>query len=537
MKTPVLIAGAGPVGLCLSGDLAWRGIASVSVEMGDGVVTQPKMDMPHIRTMEFCRRWGIVAEVENAGYNRQWPQDNIWATALIGGFELGRQPFPCCADEPYPAQSPQRRERCPQNFFDPVLARWAGGVPGAERRYFTELVDFTRHSGGVTAVIRDVRSGGKEEIEAQYLIGCDGAASMVREKLDIGMTGNRVLTYTTNVIFRSRDLAAKQDIACGYRYILIGPEGTWATLVAIDGFDHYRFSLVGSLDRAALDEDGLRAAIARAIGGECDIEILSTMPWTRRELVAESFGGGRVFLAGDAAHQLSPTGAFGMNTGLQEAMDLSWKLEAMLRGWGGPSLMESYELERKPVAARNVREAAANLSRMLETRARKPPPEIFERGARGEAARGEYGAWYTERMSHEWFTVGIHIGYRYGNSPICIPDGEAPPPLDAANYIQSSHAGCRAPHVWLADGRSTLDLFGRGFALLRLGADPPDSATIVEAARRRGVPLVVTDIREAAVSAVYAKKLVLVRPDGHVAWRGDAPPEDALALIDKARGA
>ena len=537
IKTPVLVVGGGPVGLCVAGDLGWRGIACLEIEKGDGAITQPKMDMPHIRTLEFCRRWGLVEQVEQSGYNRKHPQDNIWVTSLIGGYELGREPFPCPDDEPYPPQSPQRRERAPQNFFDPVIARWTKSFPTVDLRYFTELVDFTEHSDRVTATIRDARSGATEEVECQYLVGCDGAGSMVREKLGITMSGNAVLTYTTNVIFRSRELEKRQTIKPGYRYIFIGPEGTWATIVAIDGYDDFRFSLVGDAGRKQMSDEELLAAIRRAIGGPCDVELISTMPWTRRELVADRYGSKRVFLVGDSAHQLSPTGAFGMNTGLQEAVDIAWKLEAMVRGWGGPKLLDSYEIELKPVAARNVRTAAENLARMLETRRRKPPPEIFEPGAKGDAARKEYGDWYTAQMWHEWYTVGIHIGYRYDHSPIVVGDGTSPPPWSSSEYVQTSHAGCRAPHAWMKDGRSTLDLFGKGYVLLRLGAKPPDASDLVEAARSRGVPLKVETIDEPAVNEVYARKLVLVRPDGHVAWRGDAPPADPLALIDIVRGA
>ena len=174
---------------------------------------------------------------------------------------------------------------------------------------------------------------------------------------------------------------------------------------------------------------------------------------------------------------------------------------------------------------------------MLETRTRKPPKEIFEPGPKGDAARKAYGDWYTERMSHEWFTVGIHIGYRYDHSPIVVGDGTAPPPLEVATYIQSSHAGCRAPHVWLRDGRSTLDLFGKGFVLLRIGPNPPNADALLAAAAQRGVPMRAIAVDESAVVEVYARKLVLVRPDGHVAWRGDALPENPLALVDTIRGA
>jgi len=140
-------------------------------------------------------------------------------------------------------------------------------------------------------------------------------------------------------------------------------------------------------------------------------------------------------------------------------------------------------------------------------------------------------------MSHEWFTLGIQLGFRYDGSPICVPDDTVPPPFHPANYVQSSHAGARAPHVWLADGRSTLDLFGKGFVLLRIGKDAPEASALVEAAAARHMPLIVVALDEPAVTQVYEKALVLVRPDGHVAWRGDALPADALALIDRVRGA
>ena len=266
METPVIIVGGGPVGLAVAGDLGWRGLPSLLIERSDGAVRQPKMDMVLVRTMEFCRRWGIVNEIETSGYNRAHVQDNVWVTALAGGYELGREPFPNCIEEACPPQSPQKRERAPQNFFDPALARFVRRFPQAELRYQTEIVDFTQDDKGVTAIIRDLSSGETQEVRAQYLIGCDGAGSFVREKLGIGMTGNPVLTYTTNVVFRSRDLESVQDVPLAYRYIFVDDEGTWATLVAIDGRDHFRFSLVGGRDKRPLSDEELTAAVRRAVG-------------------------------------------------------------------------------------------------------------------------------------------------------------------------------------------------------------------------------------------------------------------------------
>jgi 2-polyprenyl-6-methoxyphenol hydroxylase-like FAD-dependent oxidoreductase len=537
MKTPVLIVGGGPVGLAMAGDLGWRGISCVLIEKTDGRITQPRMDIVHVRTMEFCRRWGIVPWVEEAGYNRDYPQDNAWVTSLADGYELGREPFPSPRQEKPPPQSPQKRERCPQNFFDPVLARFAGTFPHVTRRYLTELVDFTERDGGGTARVINHAAGTSETIDADYVVACDGAGGPCRDKLGIALAGNPVLTYTTNVIFRCAGLEKLHHMRPAYRFIFIGPEGTFATIVAIDGRDHWRFSLVGSREYRKLAVADLRATIERAVGCAFDFDIVSIMPWTRRELIADRYGTGRVFLVGDSAHQLSPTGGFGMNTGIQEAIDLAWKLEARLSGWGGDALLASYEAERRPIAARNVREAAGNLARMLSPRQDLPPPEIFEPGPAGDAARRMFGAKFTETMRREWFTIGIQLGYRYENSPICIPDGTPAPPDETATYTQTARPSHRAPHAWLAPGQTTLDLFGRGFVLMRFGAAPADAMPLVKAAAERKVPLTVCDIHNEEAAALYERRLILVRPDGHVAWRGDELPTNAAQVMDRVRGA
>ena len=226
-----------------------------------------------------------------------------------------------------------------------------------------------------------------------------------------------------------------------------------------------------------------------------------------------------------------------MNTGIQEAIDLAWKLEARLSGWGGDALLASYEPERRPVAARNVHEAAGNLARMLSPREDLPPPEIFASGPAGDTARRVFGAKFTETMRREWFTIGIQLGYRYENSPICIPDGSPAPPDETATYTQTARPGHRAPHAWLAPGQSTLDLFGRGFVLMRFGTAPADATPLVKAAAERQVPLTVRDIRNEEAAALYQRRMVLVRPDGHVAWRSDEVPADAVWVIDRIRGA
>jgi 2-polyprenyl-6-methoxyphenol hydroxylase-like FAD-dependent oxidoreductase len=530
-KVPVLIVGGGPVGLALAGDLGWRGIRCLLVEQGDGSIYQPKMDMVGIRTMEQCRRWGIVRDVETSPYPRDYLQDNVYLTSL-GGYELGREPFPSMGDEKPPPQSPQKRERCPQNMFDPILRAFVARQPSVEVQYHTRLTAFRIDDGGVSATLADQRTGGTRDIRADYIAGCDGAHSTVREILGISMLGTPALTYTTNIIFRCRDLAARHPGRKAYRYIFVGPEGTWATIVAINGRDQWRMSIIGGDTPRTLSTDDIRAAIERAAGPGLAYEILTVVPWVRKELVAETYRKGPAFILGDSAHVMSPTGAYGMNTGIGDAVDLSWKLAAAVQGWGGDRLLESFDAERRPIGIRNAAEGSRNLRRMLSPGRNEGLLDDTEAGA---ALRAQVGTAMTEAMRHEWFTLGMHLGYRYENSPVCVPDGTPPLPDDARNYIPTTRPGSRAPHVWLADGRSTLDLFGRGFVLLRLGASAPDVHALMQAAQQSRMPLEVISLDEPAVTAAYERPLVLVRPDGHVAWRGDEV-SDPQSIVDTVCG-
>ena len=502
------------------------------MERGDGIITQPKMDLLGPRTMEFCRRWGLEQTVRNCPYNPDHPQDCVWLESLTG-YEFGREPFPSPRKEMPPPQSPVKRERCPQDMFDPILRRWVESLPLATLRYHTELLSFDQGNSGVSARIRN-SDGTEELIDADYLIGADGGASTVRQALGIEMIGQPTLTYTTNAIFRCKNFWELHDKQKGYRYIFIGPEGTWSTIVAIDGYDRFRFSVVGDANRRTLSEAEIRSLIIRAMGKDFSFEVLSIVPWVRRELIAENYGRGRVFIAGDAAHLNSPTGAFGMNTGMQDAVDLGWKLAAMLEGWGGENLLPSYEAERRPVAQQNIQEATKNLERMISPR-KQLSPLVFEPGKEGDAARHAFGDAYTKMMKHEWFTLPTHLGYRYDSSPVVIPDGTPPPDDPPMIYTQTARPGSRAPHVWLADGQSTLDLFGRGFVLLRF--DPKvDTSSLELAARKSRMPLTVVDLDHHEARALYVNRLVLVRPDGFVAWRGDSLPFDSKTLVDTVRG-
>ena len=535
-EIPILIVGAGPVGLALAGDLGWRGTRCLVVDRSDGSIRQARQDMVGIRTMEFCRRWGITEDVEASPYPRDYPQDFVYvAGSLADGWEIGRYAAPAMKDVVPPPESPARRERCPQNMFDPILARFARSFDGTELRYRHRFLALDQDSGGVTAEIEDIERGQRLFVRARFLVGCDGAGSQVRDAVGLEMIGDPALTHTTNIIFRHAGFEALHDKPPGYRFIFLDEAGTWATIVAINGRDQWRMSIIGNRDeRRELATDEIEAAIRRAVGRDFDYEILSVLPWTRRELVAERLSRGNVFLAGDSAHCMSPTGGFGMNTGIGDAVDLSWKLTAVLQGWGGDGLAASYDVERRPVGLRNVTEASGNLGRMLSPGGNAG---LLDASAAGMLKRDAVGGDLARTMRREWNAPGIHLGYRYDDSPIVWPDGSPVPEDTVTTYTQTARPGARAPHAWLADGSSTLDLFGREFVLICIGAARADISALVAAAAERGLPLTIADVDEPAVSDAYGMSLVLVRPDGHVAWRGDGLPDDPLALIDRVRGA
>jgi len=529
IETEVLIVGGGPVGLALAGDLGWRGRACILVEQGDGVIRQSKMDGVGVRTMEFCRRWGIVSDVEGSAYDRDYPQDNVYLTSLRG-FELGRQVMPSMRNDRPPLESPQKRERCPQNMFDPVLRRFAERQEGVTLSYQTRLTAFDQDADGVTATVSSENGKDPYKIRARYLVGCDGGRRSVRELLGIGMQGRGVLTNTTNFIFRCASFNQLHDKPAGYRYMFVGAKGVWATIVAINGRDEWRMSIIGNADdRPRYTNQELEAFAHRAMGQPFALEILSVLRWTRIEQVADAYGANRVFIAGDACHLTSPTGGLGMNTGIGDAVDLSWKLAAQLEGWGGPGLLRSYEIERRPIARRITRFSTDNLRVMQEV---PHSALVFDDGPEGALARERVGHALGEGLRREWFSKNMHLGNRYVDSPICIYDKTEDPLAqqaefeDAVNYVPSTRPGCRAPHVWLSNDHSTLDLFGRGFVLFVNAAHESEARPFIPAFQSLGIPLRVEEVTDPKAIAAYQSPLVLIRPDGHVAARWDRRPSD-----------
>lgn len=517
LSTPVLIVGAGPIGLALALELGWRGVPCTLIEQGDGSLEHPRTGLIAVRTMEAFRRWGIAQRIRDCGFPPDYELSMVFCTSL-NGLLLDREPYPSMQDTPTPAETPEKKQRCPQLWMQPILADAVREEPQATVRFNHRLANFEQDDEGVTAQVVRSTDGAALTIRSAFVVACDGATSAVREQLGIAMQG-RLLSYSVNILIRAPGLTAQHRMGPAERYLFVGPEGTWGNLTVVDADAIWRLTVLGTTQKADMSDFDAEYWVKRALGRD-DIAfvILSVQGWRRSEMLAKRFFDGRVVLAGDATHTMSPTGGMGMNTGMQEVLDLGWKLQALIDGWGGPALLESYEAERKPVAQRNIDFSSQNFRAWVDT---PDPSAVLQDSLEGERARRAVGQRLRESTRVEWESLGLQIGYRYEHSPIIIPDGTPAAPDDYSIYLPTARPGSRAPHAWLADGRSTLDLFGQHFVLLAF--DPIATAASLtllnHAFHTLGVPFEQHSLSDPSIAALYGMPLVLVRADGHVAWR------------------
>jgi 2-polyprenyl-6-methoxyphenol hydroxylase-like FAD-dependent oxidoreductase len=530
IETPVLIVGGGPIGLALAADLGRRGVEAILIERRAEKLGAARMIEVGVRTMEICRQLGVTDEIWNWGFPHDHPLDNVFVTHL-DGYELGRVKAPSFNTHRSSPFSPERPIPCPQTWFDPILKKRARSFPQIQLRYQMELQDFVQDSDGVTVDLVDRVTGRSQQVRAKYLIGCDGSDSLVRSLLGIQIRGQRHLDWSLNVYLKIPNFKYLHRTTSAFRYVFVGAEGTWSFLTMVDGKDLYRLQLIG-VDKAALETADIPAYVRRCFGRDVPYTVEEKVLWIRKMTIADRFMDGRVFLAGDAAHAHPPNGGLGMNTGIQDAFDLGWKLEAVLKDWGGPELLDSYDYERRPASSRGNETSLANFRRLSDGSADRLIEEASEEGA---LVRKTIGDHLVRENTKAWNPPGVHLGYIYNPSPVVIPDGSVQPPDDAFGYKPTAFPGARAPHVWLSPQESIIDLFGAGFTLLQFEDVPVDE--LRRAAAARNVPLIVHRIRNPQACALYERKLVLVRPDGHVAWRDDVLPEDCLSLMDIVRGA
>ena len=407
---PVLIVGGGPVGLALAGDLGWRGVSCELVEQTNGAITTPKMNEVNTRTMEFCRRWGIADQVLDCPFPGDWPLDVVFVTSLVGR-ELGRMRRPSRRAELPELHSPERLQICSQMWFDPILKSFAQSWPTVRLRHRTRLESFEDLGDRVAADLVDLDNGARERVTVGYLIACDGANSMVRNTLGIGHAGAGVLGHPVSLFFRAPNLLNDCGKEAGTFFLAIDRDGLWANIRIIDPASAlWRIMVLdtdGKQTPETVDRDAL---VARAIGRPLDVEWCGVSPWTRRSVVAECYSKGRVYLAGDAAHQLSPTGALGMNTGIGDAVDLAWKLAAALGGWAGERLLSSYELERRPIALRNAGMAAEFF--LEHEKFGEGLAAIEEDSSEGAQLRLHVGEALVRSVGRMFRTKGLQIGHR-----------------------------------------------------------------------------------------------------------------------------
>jgi 2-polyprenyl-6-methoxyphenol hydroxylase-like FAD-dependent oxidoreductase len=537
--TKVLIAGGGPVGLTVAMDLAGRGIPVLVLESrAPGEPPSVKCNHVGARTMEIFRRLGVVQAVRNTGLPADYPNDVAFRTTTTG-IELSRIPIPCRADR-YTATggpdtwwpTPEPPHRINQIYLEPVLFAHAKSLPNVTILNRTELVRFEQHEAGITAVAADLNGGEDLTISAEYMIGADGAHSTVRRSVGAVLTGDPMLEQRQSSYIRAPELLKATPTKRAWANTSLNPRRS-ANMFAIDGKETW---LIHNYMRPGETFDNVdREWCIRTVlgvGPSFPIEILAKEDWTARRMIANKFRDRRVFLCGDAAHIWVPNAGYGMNAGIADSMNLSWMLAGVLNGWASPAILDCYETERMPITEQVSRYAMKTSSDLAKQRG-GVPENIEEPGPEGDAARARVGQDAYDINVGQFCCGGLNFGSFIENSPIIAHDGPAPG-YTIYDFTPSTVPGCRTPHIWLGEGISLYDAMGPDFTLLRF--DPTvEVGNFLAAAEARGVPLSLLDI--SAKEPVYEQKLVLSRPDQHVAWRGNAAPADPLGLIDRIRGA
>jgi 2-polyprenyl-6-methoxyphenol hydroxylase-like FAD-dependent oxidoreductase len=540
-NSEVLIVGAGPVGLTLAIDLAWRGIDVTVVETrAPAAPPEPKCNHVAARTMEIFRRLGLAEKVRNAGLPADYPHDISYRTTFTGE-ELTRIKIPCRRDRftmtdgpdcDWPTPEPPHRIN--QIFLEPILFAHAAAQPRIRIINRTSAEDVVVEEACARVSLRDLDSGTVRRFSCRYLIGCDGARSVVRKALGAEFAGDAVVQRVQSTYIRAPGLIDLQQHERAWGTGAINPRRS-GMVYAIDGRERWlvhNYMKPGEGDFDSVDRDACIRTIL-GVGADFNYEIISKEDWYGRRLIAQKFRLGCAFIAGDAAHIWVPYAGYGMNAGIADAMNLSWLLAAHLNGWAPSAILDAYEAERWPITSQVSRFAMSHAE--AEIRRRGAVPETIEdAGPVGERARRDVGQLTYEINVQQYACAGLNFGTYYDASPIIAYDGSEHPAYTMNSYTPSTVPGCRTPHLWCKDDRSLYDAMGPEFTLLRL--DPAiDVAPLEAAARHRGVPLKLLDIEPAA--NFDCGGLVLSRPDQHVAWRGDRLPVDPLVLIDRVRGA
>lgn len=524
-ETDVIVVGGGPAGLTLAHQLGARGIGVVLVEpLREPDTSSPRCKQVNPRSMEHFRRLGLAGAVRaHAPLPGSWSDRTVFCTSLTGPRVARFDGVFALADLPR-AELPEPGQWTAQYRLEQALRAELNRRESVTVLWGSRVVDVHQTETGVTATVDDEESAPRP-VRGRYLAAADGGRGIVRKRLGIPMRGDSHGIRNLQVTFTAPGLAERHDHGPAVQYWVLG-SGVGGLLGRLDTADRWWAIIIDA--PADAPTAWVESALRTMIGADLPIRVESRDPWTARMLVAERYREGRCFLLGDAAHLNPPWGGFGANTGIGDAVDLGWKLAAVLNGWAGEAMLDSYQAERRPIAERAIAEARANMAVLTPELSR---PDLADADAAGELARAEAAEAVRRAKTAEFYTLGFVLGAGCPGSPVVVPDGRPAPASSTSVYRPSAAPGMRLPHLWL-DGRTSLyDELGPGLTLLEVGAAPAP-ANWTEAAEARGIPWRSVTLHRPDARELFGARYVLVRPDHLVAWRGDNLPPDPGSLFD-----